>query len=142
MGVTTRCALIIIAITTTSTTQGANNFNQTAGFAINVDFKSWSNFGPQGGCVTCPFTCTAPTEGPNGQLLNRSDPTTMLNVPEAYKRDTQNGCCFANPMTSITPPSCASAADPADAEDCGYTYGPSLTWRITSTNPPEKPVVR
>lgn len=120
--------------------QGRNVFNQTAGFGISVEFSSWSNFGSNGGCVTCPYTCVKGTEGPSGSELNYTNATSLLSIPAAYTNVQMNGCCFAAKGKTKQAPDCNNDANPASAEDCGFLSGPSLSWDIQSTNPPEDPM--
>lgn len=123
-----------------SVIQARNIFNQTAGYQVAVNFDTWSNFGPQGGCVPCPYTCIRPTEGPNGVSLNFTNSTQIASLPAAYSQVKQNGCCYAAKSKTTQEPSCSQEANPPEAEDCGFLYGPTLEWKITSNNPPKKRV--
>lgn len=116
-----------------------NIFNQTAGYGIEVNFETWSNFGRNGGCVTCPYTCAKGTQGPSGKL-NLTDSDSLLSVPAAYTNIQMNGCCFAPKSKSKQAPDCNQPAQPKEAEDCGFLSGPSLEWNIQSAIPPQDPI--
>lgn len=124
----------------TTVVYARNVFNQTAGYGIEVDFDTWSNFGQNGGCVTCPYTCAKGSEGPAGTALNYSNATSLLSVPAAYTNVQMNGCCFAPKSKSKQAPDCNQPADPKTAEDCGFLSGPTLAWNIQSAIPPEDPI--
>jgi hypothetical protein len=119
-----------------------SRFNQSAGFSIEVLTTGWSNYmGETGGCVTCPYTCVKPTMGPDGASLNFSNATAMEGIPSIYASPVMNGCCFASKSKSTVMPDCNTQANPANAEDCGFLYGPTLSWRLSNAlSPPKKPV--
>ena len=132
-------AIVLCLLIYRNLVAGRNVFNQTAGYEVQVNFETWSNFGEFGGCVSCPYTCVKPLEGPNGVALNYSNATAMAAIPAAFLTTQQNGCCFAAASKTTQAPDCNTPANPVDAEDCGYTYGPTLEWDITTTFPQEDP---
>ena len=131
---------VFLCFSCSSIVQAREIFNQTAGFGIEVSFETWSNFGEDGGCVSCPFTCVKPQEGPGGVAINFSDPAMMANLPSAFTTTQMNGCCFAPKSKTTQLPGCDQPANPVEAEDCGFTYGPSLEWTISSNTSPEDPM--
>lgn len=140
-------AMIVLTVCMASLMQivhsaSSNPFNITIGYNINVDFGTWSNFGANGGCVTCPYTCARPKISPDGSNLNYTNSTQINDLPAAYTSVQQNGCCFAAKSKSKRAPSCQESADPPKAEDCGFLSGPSLSWDIKDRKAPLEPMVR
>lgn len=114
--------------------QAKSKFNQSSGYSIEVVTTDWSNYDTNGGCVTCPYTCIAPTESYDGSTINSSNTTQTATLPSIYTQVQSNGCCYATSAT--TQPSCSSEASPASAEDCGFLYGPTLKYRISDALDP------
>ncbi|TDH69923.1 hypothetical protein CCR75_005653 [Bremia lactucae] len=113
-----------------SMAQAKNYFNQSAGYVVEIATEDWSNYASNGGCVTCPYTCIAPTEGYDGTRINASNITMSASLPSVYTQVRSNGCCYS--ATSVTQPSCSNEASPASAENCGFLFGPTLEWRINN----------
>lgn len=85
---------------------------------IEINTDDWSNYDSNGGCVTCPYTCIAPTESYDGTTINSSNTTQTASLPSIYTQVKSNGCCYASSAT--TQPSCSSEASPSTAENCGF----------------------
>jgi len=124
----------VVAFTalTASVSDARKVWNQTEGFNITVDLGTWSNFGENGGCVTCRYACVKGSLGPGGMPLNYSNSSMMNMVPPGYTQMEQNGCC--NAPGAEEPPNCDADAKPkANSEDCGFLQGPTLIWNISSS---------
>ncbi|KAI9918776.1 hypothetical protein PsorP6_011289 [Peronosclerospora sorghi] len=123
-------ALVLVLQLTTATVRARNYFNQSAGYVIEISTDGWSNYDANGGCVTCPYTCIAPTESYDGSTINASNKTQSASLPSVYTAVRSNGCCYADKAT--VQPSCQTEANPPSAENCGFLYGPTLEWRINN----------
>lgn len=122
---------VLFALLLASGAEAVTKWNQTSQYSIEVTTSEWTNYASGGGCVTCPYTCVAPTEGPSG-IMNTSNSTYMASIPSIYSTAVSNGCCYASASDSSVSPTCAKEASPATAEPCGFLYGPTLSWRISS----------
>ncbi|ETI33353.1 hypothetical protein F441_19825 [Phytophthora nicotianae CJ01A1] len=129
-----RCFALLAPLLLASAVQAKNYFNQSAGYVIEISTDDWSNYDKNGGCVTCPYTCIAPTESYDGSTINASNTTMTASLPSIYTQVKSNGCCYSS--TSTTQPSCSTEASPSTAENCGFLYGPTLEWRINNALKP------
>ena len=135
-------AVVVLAATLPAAAATVNKWNQSAAYSISLDLDGWSNYyATEGGCVTCPYTCVTPTVGPDGATLNASNASSTVGVPAIYSTTVSNGCCYAATADSKVMPSCSAEANPATAEDCGFLYGPTLSWRINDALEPTKKLV-
>lgn len=134
----TRVAAVVLAVLALAVgpASAASKFNQSAGYSIEVVTTDWSNYDSEGGCMTCPYTCIAPTTSYDGSTINSSNKTQSATLPSIYTQVQSNGCCYSD--TSTTQPSCSTEASPASAEDCGFLYGPTLKYRISNALKPLK----
>ncbi|RLN47212.1 hypothetical protein BBJ29_004686 [Phytophthora kernoviae] len=126
--------VLTLLLASVLTAEGKNYFNQSAGYVIEINTDDWSNYESNGGCVTCPYTCIAPTTSFDGTTINASNTTQTSSLPSIYTAVASNGCCYSS--SSTTQPSCSTEASPATAENCGFLYGPTLEWRINNALKP------
>ncbi|RLN81561.1 hypothetical protein BBJ28_00024182, partial [Nothophytophthora sp. Chile5] len=118
-----RTRLLLVAACLLSRAAAKNYFNQSAGYVIEISTTDWSNYEAEGGCVTCPYTCIAPTTSYDGTTINSSNTTQTASLPSIYTTVASNGCCYADSSESTQQPSCSQEASPSTAESCGFLYG-------------------